>query len=38
MASNDNDNRKLEEELESSMVRKRLHLSNDDAGASEEET
>jgi hypothetical protein len=32
MAINDNDKRKLEEEVESSMTRKRLQLSNDDNG------
>jgi hypothetical protein len=31
MASNDNDKHKLEEEAESSMVRKRLWLSDDNA-------
>jgi hypothetical protein len=31
MTSNDNGMRKLEEEVESSMVRKRLRLSDDDA-------
>jgi hypothetical protein len=32
MASNDNGKRKLEEEAESSMARKRLRLSDDDTG------
>jgi hypothetical protein len=32
MASNDNGKHKLVEEAESSMARKRLWLSNDDAG------
>ena len=44
MASNDNGKHKLEEEAESSMVRKRLRLSDDNVGdhnssdSSEEET
>jgi hypothetical protein len=38
MASNENNGkRKLEEEAESSMVRKRLRLSDEDADSSEEE-
>jgi hypothetical protein len=32
MASNDNGKHKLEEEVESSMVRKRLQLSDDNSG------
>jgi hypothetical protein len=32
MASNDNGKRKMEEEVESSMVRKRLRLFDDDGG------
>jgi hypothetical protein len=44
MVSNDNDKRKLEEEVESTMVRKRLRLFDDDIGnddssnSSEQET
>jgi uncharacterized membrane protein YdbT with pleckstrin-like domain len=39
MASNENNGkRKLEEEVESSMVKKRLWLSDEDADSSEEET
>jgi hypothetical protein len=32
MASNDNDKRKMDEEMESSMVRKRLRHTDDDGG------